>query len=646
MARTSALITPHPMGWHPPGLLLIPFRYLVTGYPILPPRDNASFLYDATEDYRHKPIPKLSKARWRRVARRNGAITVPLVLLALTPTSWVSLWAVWSWLILVLLAGLAWLGWRGIVRLRVHNPWRFFRDRRVRAEFIDPAAEVLVRILGQRYIRSRARRMIELPHGWGTGEAVDDGAPKVARVWLPAGTTLEPGVKKRITEQVGARLGIPSPVGDWRESGPTPFVDIQGAPTPPREVLWSSLLPAIAKCAEDEVILGRIPGGRFLMVSASEDSPHFAMSGPSGTGKSVLGKVFLVQRLHRGDGVFILDPKKWSHWRWAGGGKMPQDRVVYAYKTEDIHNAWIAIAQEGERRIELDEEELAVQRRVWIVVEEINTATKRLTRWWTQERKRRMTKAKALLKQAQTLMDESELDLDEAAAAVGLDLAELDLPATSPAVVAMQESVGMGRELKMHVLVMAQRLSASVFGGNGGDIRESFQGGRFIARWDRKLWKMLVDTLAYVACPTGPRGIWGVAQGEDFTVFRVPFLTDREATAYALGGAAVHGPVLGPQEGHATLEGESWSGGEVDGQTERPALTAAVTLADALHLLPGQSGPAAISEAALRRASTRDKSFPEPLAKPDGQPYGRTEAKIYDLDQLVEWAMARNGGGQ
>jgi hypothetical protein len=633
------------MGWTPPGLVGYPFRYLVTGFPIRRPQDNASFLYDATEDFRGKPIPKYSKARWRRVARRNAAITVPLVLLALTPTDYMALWVVWTWVALVFLAGLAWLIWRAMVRLRLHNPWRMIRDRRVRREFLDPAAEVLANTLGQRYIRSRSRRMIELPHGWGTGDAVDDGAPKVARVWLPAGTTLEPGVKKRITEQVGARLGIPSPVGDWNEAGATPFVDIKGAPTPPREVLWSSLLPRIAVCAEDEMVLGRIPGGRFLTVSASEDSPHFAMSGPSGTGKSVLGKVFLVQRLHRGDGVFILDPKKWSHWRWAGNGKIGQDRVIYAYKTEDIHNAWIAIAAEGERRIELDEEELAVQRRVWICVEEINTATKRLTRYWTAERKRRMTKAKSLLAAAKELMADSDLDLEEAAAAVGLDLAELDLPATSPAVVAMQESVGMGRELKMHVLVMAQRLSASVFGGNGGDIRESFQGGRFIARWDRKLWKMLVDTLAYVACPTGPRGIWGVAQGEDFTVFRVPYLADRDATAYALGGAPATGPVLGPQEGHPILEGESWTGHEVDHEGERPALPAGVTLADALHLLPGQAGPEAITEAAIRRAARRP-GFPEPLAKPDGQPYGRTEARLYDLGQLTEWAMARRPSGQ
>ena len=639
MVRTSALIAPHPMGYHPPGLLLIPWRYLVTGFPILPPRDNASFLHDATEDYRHKPVPKLSKARWRRVARRNVAITVPLFLEALAPITWIPWWIGVSWLALAALAGLVWLVFALRRGVRLHNPYRWMRDYRVNREFRDPAAEVACRVLGTRYVKSRARRMVELPHGWGTGDAVDDGEPKVARLWFPAGSTLDSGTKKRITENVGARLGIPHPVGEWNEAGATPFVDIQGAPTPPREVTWAALLSAIARAAEDEVVLGRAPGNRIVSVTTSEDSPHFALSGPSGTGKSVFGRVFLAPRIRRGDGVFILDPKKFSHWRWAGNGKLPQNRVIYAYKTEDIHEAWLAIAAEAERRIELEEEELALQRRVWVTVEEINTATKRLTRYWTSERKRRMTKAKALLSQAKKLMADSDLDLDEAAAAVGLDLAELDLPATSPAVVAMQESVGMGRELKIHVLVMAQRLSASVFGGDGGNIRESFQGGRFIARWDRKLWRMLVDTIAYVACPTGPRGIWGVARGEEFTVFRVPWLSDADATAYALGGEPVYGPVLGPQEERGSLDGESWSQDRLRTPGEFPAITSAVTLAVALNLLPGQDGPVAITEAALRKASQRP-GFPAPLAKPDGQKSGRTEARLYDLGQLTEWREA------
>lgn len=622
-----------------PIIPIVLFRYFVTGKSIGAPPDNASFLHDATLDYRNKPVPKLSRARWRRVARRNAAITVPTIGAVLQFAGLIPWWAPVLWTSCVVLAGLAWLGTALRRNLQLHNPYRWLRDYKVRKEFVYPASQALCKIIGHRYVKSRAREMIELPHGWGSGDPVnDDAEAKVARIWLPPHFTADSRTKAKITEQIGNKLGIPHPVGDWNDAGAKPFVDLQGAPNAPREVLWSSLLPAIARCAEDEVVLGRASGQRLVTLSASEDSPHFAMSGPSGTGKSVVGKVFLCQRLHRGDGVFILDPKKWSHWRWAGGGKLPQDRLVYAYKTEDIHNAWIAIAEEAERRIELEEEELEKLRRVWIVVEEINTATKRLMRYWTKERKRRMTLAKVLLKEAQELVKESELTLEEAAAAVGLDLAELDLPAQSPAVVAMQESVGMGRELRMHVLVMAQRLSASVFGGNGGDIRESFQGGRLIARWDRKLWKMLVDTIAYVACPTGPRGIWGLARGEEFTVFRVPFISDRDATAFSLSGAPATGPVLGPQDERGSVDGTSWT--EFQGHSEKPAITSAVTLADALELLPGQDGPAKVSLANLRRASQRP-GFPEPMAKPDGQEYGKREARLYDLGQLQEWQEAR-----
>jgi hypothetical protein len=616
-----------------PVLPILVFRYFVTGKSIGAPPDNASFLYDATLDYRNKPIPKLTRARWRRVARRNACVTCPAGLTLLAFVNVVSWWAVLAWLIFVQLAGLGWL----IVTVRklakLHNPVHALRNRKVRKEFQDPAGKLLCKLISHRYIRSRARRMIELPHGWGTGAAIDEGeeTPKVARIWLPEGTVLDARLKDKIVNQVGERIGIPHPRGEWNPTGAQVFCDIQAAPRPPKQVLWTGLLPAIAKCADDEVIIGRTTGNQLVTLSSGEDSPHFGTSGPSGTGKSVLGKVFLCQRLHKGDGAFILDPKKWSHWRWAGGDKLPPDRLVYAYKTEDIHNAWIAIHAEAARRIELDEDQLDQLRRVWIVVEEINTATKRLTRYWTQERRRRMAKAKSLLKQAEAHVKESDLTLEEAADAVGLDMDELDLPATSPAVVAMQESVGMGRELKMHVLVMAQRLSASVFGGNGGDIRESFQSGIMIARWNRKLWKMLIDTIPYMACPTGTRGIWGLVRGEDFTIFRVPLITDKEATAFALAGAPATGPVLGPQEHAGTIAGTC---------SEQAAITSAVTLTAALGLLPGQDGPAAITDAAIRRAAQR-AGFPEALPKLDGSPYGAREARLYDLADLVEWQECR-----
>jgi len=582
-------------------------RYFITGQPLRGPGDNATFLHRATVDYRARPYVKLTGPIWQRLARRHAAVTVPLCLFLAAVLPQVSLWWLWGYLGVLVAAAGTWAG------LRTRRWWR---DRRAWKEFVDPAAQVLSKIIGHRYTKRWGRQAVQLPPGWGAGRDEGDGVRQVARVFLPAGTALSRSIRASITENVAARLGIPSPIlAEWSETEPV-FVDLSAAPVPPKSVTWASLLPAIAKAGPDEVVLGRGPGGRVISLSLAEDAPHVAMSGASGTGKSVLGRVFAVQRvaLH-GDGMLILDPKRWSHWRWAGTGKVDPSRIRYAWRTEELHEAWLEIAAEAQRRMEMDEEELAIQRRVFIMVEEISTQTKRLTRYWKAERKRIQVAAKL------ALADDPAADID---------LGDLDPPAQSPAIVAMQESVAMGRELKMHVVVMAQRLSAGVFGGNGGDIRESFQGGRLIAKWDRKLWKMLVDTIDYVACPSGPRGIWGLARGEEFSIFRVPWLSEPDAREFLSSrGVPVYGPVLGVQGDKPAVDG-------VLAEDGPRAITAGVTLAEALDELPGQDGPAALTLSGLRRAANRP-GFPEPLPKLDGTEYGKTESRLYDMAELVDW---------
>jgi hypothetical protein len=598
----------------------VPWRYLVTGAYILSPGDNASFLHDATEDYRGKPVRKLTRARWRRVVRRNAVLTAPTVLAAAAP--WAGLWPVAGYEGTLAAAGTAWGAWKAVDTVR---------GRRRNTEWVDPAAAVLCRVLGLSYNRRVARQMIDLPAGWGQGDEDEASERLTVRVHIPAGTALSAGLKAQITSNVGARLGIPAPVqADWREAGSAVQVELSAAPMPPATVTYADLLPAITAAKEDQVVVGRKAQGHFVTLSLSEDAPHFLASGAAGTGKSVLLRVILRQRIERGDGVMIMDPKRFSHIRWAG--KLSRDRVIYAHRDEDLHRAWLAVADETRRRIDLPEDELAGQRRVWVVAEEINAQIKILNRYWRGERARIMRMANAILADAVRECDGSKVEGLELALANGLDMADLNPPSISPAVTALQETVFMGRELKMHLVAAAQRASAGVFGGGGGDVRESFQGGRLIAKWDRKLWKMLVDTLAYVACPNGPRGIWGLARGEEFEIFRAPWLAEDDMVAACQRAAPTTGPVLGPQTGARTIEAE-------DGPA---AITSAVTLATALDMLPGQDGPRALSMSGLRTAAGRP-GFPVPLDKPDGTPYGKTEAKLYDLDTLVQWAMDRAG---
>jgi hypothetical protein len=573
-------------------------RYFITGQALRGGGDNATFLHRATVDYRARPYVKLTGPKWQRLARRHAAVTVPLVLACWDWRAAVAWWTV------TLLAAVAWA-----VRAAVRA---LSRGRQYR-EWVDPAARVLCSMTGYRYTKRRGRELIMLPAGWKAG------CEEQACVRIPAGVPLNDRLKKAITENLAERLGIPSPVtGDWRVAGADAHVYLKAAPMPPVEVTLDELRPAMECADATEVILGKAPGGALVRLSLAEDTPHIAMSGPSGTGKSVVARLIITQRVaFHGDGAIILDPKRWSHWRWAGAGKVDKTKIRYAWRTEELHEAWLEIAAEATRRMEIDdEEELERQRRVFILAEELNTQTKRLARYWRAERKRIIVETKM------RLADDPDADVD---------LGDLDPPLQSPAIVAMQEAVAMGRELKMHVVVAAQRLSASVFGGNGGDIRESFQGGRLIAKWDRKLWKMLVDTIAYVAWPGGKRGLWGLARDEDFTIFRVPFLSERLATQIVASGVATYGPVLGhgQRHGHGQIDGQAAGHGQL-------AITSAVTLAMAIDELPGQDGPVAITLARLRRAST-EAGFPAPLAKPDGQEYGRTEARLYNLAELIEW---------
>ena len=588
MGHSDPLISVRGDHWHAPLPLRIAWRYFVSGTALHGPGDNATFLHHATVDYRARPYERLTRRRWERLARRHAALTVPMLLAACGIVA--GRWPLVAYLCALASAALSWATWRAVhaVQARPFN------------KAADPAARTLCASVGVPYRKKSARKLVQLPRTWGRELEGQDMAP--VRIVVPTDKPLTVPQRRNLVNAVGGRLGITNPSGSWLETGLMMTVDILGVPLPPKVVTFDELRVAILTADPHRPIVGKAAGRDPLVtIDYQEDSPHVAVSGPSGTGKSTLAMLLLAQRMHWGNGVIFIDPKRWSH-KWAH--RLPADRAQYWFRPADMHNALVALGEELERRRDADESELGNFRTVDVVVEEINSAIRILTSYWRGERRRIMNAAKRAMAE--------DMDYDEA---------DLDPPATSPAVLALQYAVNMGREVQIHIHVMAQRLSAAVFGGNGGDIRESFQ-TRLMAKWDKKLWDMLASGVPFVPWPAGKRGQWGLVSGDTVRIFRVPRLSVDEAIWLATSGVAANGPVLGQQDVTRPVLDD----------VVTPAVMSTVTLAQAVDMLPvGRDGQPVTLEA-LRMARKQDSTFPAPV-----QVGGRGRADVFDLSELVYW---------
>ena len=412
------------------------------------------------------------------------------------------------------------------------------------------------------------------------------------RIYVPPGKCSNPKTQAALLQAVGSVLGMPDPKSIWQLRGKRPYVELRPNRLPPPMVNFAQIRRHFEAADIDHPVIGLSAGNHPVTIDYVSNSPHVMASGGSGTGKSVLLKDILCQRMHNGAYLVVLDYKRVSH-RWAH--QLPGCR--YAWRIEDLHTVAIECGALLEQRIEnvlpenddttVDLVEFPV---VDILVEEINSLTPQLQTYWSEVR---------------TPHD----------------------PAQSPAILAIKRIVNMGREYRMHVHICAQRASANVFGANGGDIRESFQ-TRLMARWTIQTWKMLAGGLPYQRCPSAGRGIWARVQGDEgVEVVRTPYLTNEEARSWAMSGRPVPEDVL-DDAGSQLLPG--WSSPLPP--EAAPAIPQHVTLSEALARLPGPP----MTLKALRHAKDRSEDFPEPVAFEGG-------ANRFDLAELVSWKTERDG---
>lgn len=301
-------------------------------------------------------------------------------------------------------------------------------------------------------------------------------------------------------QYVSAVIGAKIPAGDlvevWDQIGARVHVTWTVRKRPPAKVGYADLAARLPMLAEWEFFLGLGVGGKPVVVSLNDDSPHAACSAGSGAGKSVLAQAIAVQVLARGGRVVILDLKG-SH-RWALG----LAHVDYCTRPEQMHDALIRVAALADQR-NMDAlhepEDWDPGPRCFVIAEELNATFSRLKDYWAETR------------------DKGE-------------------PKTSPAVKAFRSILFMGRAAKVNMFAVAQMLSANTTGGP--ESRENF-GIRALARYTRNNWQMLVPE---AAMPRASRtlGRWQIVVGGVATECQVVYLTAAEARFLVAKHAGVH----------------------------------------------------------------------------------------------------------
>ena len=490
------------------------WRFWVTGRPLFGRGDNATWLHDATVDHRGGPVPKYSRARWRRVAWRWAVAGVPWLLA--DAAYWITWWPLAAYVTVA--GGLGcWAGWRWA------RAW--WPARHVRRDFVEPVWQVVCRVLGERYTRRAAARAVVLPPGFGAERPeVNEDAPELAvRIHLPV-VPLDDGTRKRIVTVAGERLGLTDASAAWTVRGARAYVDLSPRVFPPRHLVFAEVRTLALEAPPERPLVGLAAGRKPVYADLDNDGPHTGTSGGTGTGKSTLLRLLLSRRVAAGVGLVVCDYKVLSH-PWARRlAEADPHRAVYVTDEEEIHEAVMSVFAEFQRRrniLKTDVSALDTFRPVDLLVEELNTLADMLRKWWGHERKRQAQEAK-------------DMDMDPGY-----------IPAVCPSVDALAALVQMGRELRMFVHFAAQRLDASALSPRGGGaIRESIT-NRFIAKYTKQTWLMLCAGIPFEAFPGGPRGIWTAVVNGEVTHFRVPLMSNDEAYALAMSGPPPVGPVLG-----------------------------------------------------------------------------------------------------
>lgn len=296
------------------------------------------------------------------------------------------------------------------------------------------------------------------------------------------------GQKKMVAQIMTARLPGEY-IAEWHTDDSQPYVLFKTRPHPPARVSWEDIQEAVFSSAADTLIMGRDTSKEIVSISLDNEAPHIALSMGTGGGKSSTLRNIIVQLLIKGvERIDIVDPKRISLREFKG-----HPRVFIHTSIPAMVEAIDSFCVEIGRRYDVVEEhgDQDFKRRV-LLIEEGNSFELMVNAWWAQVKK------------------PSD-------------------PKVHPVFTSLNLALAQGRQAKMNIFSVFQRMSAKASGG--GDARENY-GVKILARFSANTWKILIGS-SPVWRSSRHAGRAVIDSGDDPRWVQMVFLSDTQARELA-----------------------------------------------------------------------------------------------------------------
>src|SRR4051812_20505403 len=402
---------------------------------------------------------------WRRVAIvRLPIVATPFLAMATLYGLAMAMWPTIVAMAIVATGAVAMAIWRirAMAKLRGH-----------RRNVIEPLAMAVAKPLAKRTIRGHGHEWVDVPMD------IRDNPEAIAAIRLPIGWPGDQGDRVRVAKIVASRLNLQDVVATWDMTGAAPVATFSQQERPVATLDFEDMAAVVTP--DHELAMGGGIRKKLVSFDLALDSPHLAIAAASGAGKSELLAWLMGQFMRRGHGLAVLDAKYVSH-MWAR--RIPG--VLYASEDEELHDALVWLDDELRRRARFvaagGNPETLIP--LVAVLEEMTGASNRLRAYW------------------RTIKSQGD-------------------PMMSPALTALANLSSMGREMRVHILMAGQSLTAKAAGGV--ENRENF-GGRCLARATANQWKMLAPQIKPAPLKKNGPGRWHLVVGDTLLEFQAPFM--------------------------------------------------------------------------------------------------------------------------